>query len=110
MRIRIAEFRSPSRAAFLTSPATFIGRERQRSRARPAPLLPRDRVRALAAALGRPLVFESQPDAAARKEMSVSMSAPVVEAMFRFFAQREFDGSQVLDTGERSLAVSLATS
>jgi hypothetical protein len=30
--------------------------------------------------------------------MSASMPAPVVEAMFRFFAEGQFDDSQVLDT------------
>jgi hypothetical protein len=39
-----------------------------------------------------------QSDTAARQVMSASMPAPVVEAMFRLFAEGQFDDSQVLDT------------
>jgi uncharacterized protein YbjT (DUF2867 family) len=62
----------------------------------PEPLLPADQVRVLAAALSRDLRFERQPDDEAREEMSKSFPANFVDAFFRFFADGEFDDSQVL--------------
>ncbi|HZF41523.1 MAG TPA: NAD(P)H-binding protein [Blastocatellia bacterium] len=64
----------------------------------PKPLLPADQVRALAAALGKDLRFERQADDEAREEMSKSFPANFVDAFFRFFAEGEFDDSQVLPT------------
>jgi uncharacterized protein YbjT (DUF2867 family) len=64
----------------------------------PKAILPADQVRVLATLLGRDLRFERQPDAEAREEMSQSMPADFVDAFFRFFAEGEFDDSQVLPT------------
>jgi uncharacterized protein YbjT (DUF2867 family) len=64
----------------------------------PEPLLPADQVRTLAAELGRDLRFEPQPDDEAKEEMSKSFPASFVDAFFRFFAEGEFDDSQVLPT------------
>jgi uncharacterized protein YbjT (DUF2867 family) len=62
----------------------------------PEPLLPADQVRVIAATLGRDLRFERQADDEAREEMSKSFPANFVDAFFRFFAEGEFDDSQVL--------------
>jgi uncharacterized protein YbjT (DUF2867 family) len=62
----------------------------------PEALLPADQVRTLAATLGRDLRFEEQSDRGAREEMSKSFPANFVDAFFRFFAEGEFDDSQVL--------------
>lgn len=64
----------------------------------PESLLPADRVRVLAKALGRDLRFEAQSDADARAEMSSSMPPEYVDAFFNFFVDGKLDESQVLDT------------
>jgi uncharacterized protein YbjT (DUF2867 family) len=64
----------------------------------PEALLPADQVRTLAAALGRNLRFEEQSDAEAREEMNKSFPANFVDAFIRFFAEGEFDDSQILPT------------
>jgi uncharacterized protein YbjT (DUF2867 family) len=64
----------------------------------PEPLLPAHQVRILAAELGRDLRFERQADDEAREEMSKSFPVGFVDAFFRFFAEGEFDDSQVLPT------------
>jgi uncharacterized protein YbjT (DUF2867 family) len=64
----------------------------------PDAILPADRVRILAKVLGRRLRFEPQSDAEARAEMSETIPAKYVDAFFRFFADGEFDDSQVLST------------
>jgi len=64
----------------------------------PEALLPADQVRTLAAVLGRDLRFEGQSGSEAREEMSKSFPANFVDALFRFFAEGEFDDSQVLPT------------
>jgi uncharacterized protein YbjT (DUF2867 family) len=64
----------------------------------PASLLPADQARTLAAALGRDLRFERQPDDEAREELSKTFPASFVDAFFRFFVEGEFDDSQVLPT------------
>jgi uncharacterized protein YbjT (DUF2867 family) len=64
----------------------------------PEPLRPADQVRTLAAVLGRDLRFEGQSGSEAREEMSKSFSADFVDALFRFFAEGEFDDSHVLPT------------
>jgi hypothetical protein len=48
--------------------------------------------------LGRDLRFEEQSDSEAREEISKSFPANFVDAFFRFFAEGEFDDSQVLPT------------
>jgi uncharacterized protein YbjT (DUF2867 family) len=64
----------------------------------PEALRPADQVRILAEVLGRNLVFEPQPDAEARAEMSRAMPSETVDAFFRFFVGGEFDDSPVLPT------------
>jgi uncharacterized protein YbjT (DUF2867 family) len=64
----------------------------------PESLLPGDRVRVLAAVLGRELRFEGQPDAEARAEMSAAMPAEYVDAFFSFFADGTLDESEVRPT------------
>jgi uncharacterized protein YbjT (DUF2867 family) len=67
----------------------------------PEPSRPVDRVRVLAAVLGRDLQFQAQPDAEARAEMSAAMPAEYVDAFFSFFAGSTLDESAVLPTVER---------
>jgi uncharacterized protein YbjT (DUF2867 family) len=64
----------------------------------PESIRPADQVRILARVLGRVLRFEPQSDAEARTEMSATVPAKYVDAFFRFFADGEFDDSQVLPT------------
>ncbi len=66
----------------------------------PEALVPADQVRLLAAALGRDLRFEAQPDAEAREDLGKAFPPSFVEAFFRFFADGEFDDSRVLPTVE----------
>jgi uncharacterized protein YbjT (DUF2867 family) len=66
----------------------------------PESLLPEDRVRILASALGRELRFEAQPDDEARAEMSAAMPAEYVDAFFSFYVERTLDESEVLPTVE----------
>jgi uncharacterized protein YbjT (DUF2867 family) len=62
----------------------------------PEAILPADQVRVLAAALGRDLRFERQSDAEAREELSKSFPPNFVAAFFRFYAEGEFNDSQVV--------------
>jgi uncharacterized protein YbjT (DUF2867 family) len=64
----------------------------------PAPLLPADQVRVLAAVLGRDLCFEPWSDEEARVELAKTFPPNLVEAFFRFFAKGEFDDARVLPT------------
>jgi uncharacterized protein YbjT (DUF2867 family) len=64
----------------------------------PEPLRPTDQIRVLAAVLGRDLRFEGLSDTEAREELAKSFSENLVEAFLRFFAEGEFDDSQVLTT------------
>lgn len=63
-------------------------------------LIPEERVRMLAEALGRDLRFEAQPDDEARVEMSKSMPPEYVEAFIRFYVDGWVDESPVLPTVE----------
>ncbi len=62
----------------------------------PQRLLPADRVRILAAVLGRDLRFAAQSDTEARAEMSTNTPAEYVNAFFSFYAGGALDESQVL--------------
>lgn len=62
----------------------------------PQALLPADRVRILAAVLGRELRFEAQPDDEARREMEAAMPREYVDAFFSFYADGTLDESVVL--------------
>jgi len=64
----------------------------------PAPLLPADQVRVLAAVLGRNLRFQGQPDDEAREEMSKTTPAEYVDAFFDFYVAGSLDESQVFPT------------
>jgi uncharacterized protein YbjT (DUF2867 family) len=64
----------------------------------PEALRPADRVRILAAALGRDLRFEAVPDDVARREMAESMPAEYVDAFFRFFVDGTVDETTVQPT------------
>jgi len=66
----------------------------------PQALLPEDRVRILAAVLGRELRFEAQPDDEARTEMSASMPPEYVDAFIHFYVDGWVEESQVLSTVE----------
>ena len=66
----------------------------------PGSLLPADRVRVLAAVLGRQLRFERQPDVEAREEMSRTMPEEYVEAFFSFYGRGALDEAPVLPTVE----------
>lgn len=67
----------------------------------PRALVPEDRVRILAKALGRELRFEAQPDAEARAEMSASMPPEYVDAFMNFYVNGWVAESQVLATVEQ---------
>jgi uncharacterized protein YbjT (DUF2867 family) len=64
----------------------------------PHSLTPADQIAILGRALGRTLRFEAQPDDEARTEMSKSMPAPYVDALFRFYVDGTLDESKVLPT------------
>ncbi len=61
----------------------------------PDALRPADRLRVLGELLGRDLRLEPLPDAEARVTMSAEMPEKYVDAFFRFFAEGEFDDSEV---------------
>ncbi len=67
----------------------------------PEALSARQQLAVVAEVLDRPLRFEPQPDAEARKAMAESMPEPFVDAQFRFFSGGEYDDSEVVDTVER---------
>jgi uncharacterized protein YbjT (DUF2867 family) len=64
----------------------------------PQALRPADRVRILAAVLGRELRFEAQPDDEARREMEAAMPREYVDAFFNFYVDGALDESVVLPT------------
>ena len=64
----------------------------------PAPLTPAEQIDTLAAVLARPLRYEPLSDEQARLEMTADTPAPFVDAFFRFYSDREFDDSPVVDT------------
>jgi uncharacterized protein YbjT (DUF2867 family) len=66
----------------------------------PQSLLPEERVRMLAEALGRDLRFEAQSDDEARAEMSKSMPREYVDAFIGFYVDGWIDESAVLATVE----------
>lgn len=66
----------------------------------PEPLMPGDQVATLARVLGRPLRYELLPDDEARAGMAENTPPPVVDALFRFFGEGEYDDSVVVDTVE----------
>jgi uncharacterized protein YbjT (DUF2867 family) len=64
----------------------------------PEPIFPADRVRVLAATLGRELRLEPLTNAEAKKQMSASMPPEYVDAFFSFFADGTYDDSVVHPT------------
>jgi uncharacterized protein YbjT (DUF2867 family) len=64
----------------------------------PAAIAPADQIRILAAVLDRDVRFEALSDSEARIELGKSLPPNMVEAFFRFFAEGEFDDSQILAT------------
>ena len=65
----------------------------------PEALLPAGQVAILSDTLGRRLRFEPLADARAREEMlAAGTPAPIVDALFRFFSDGEYDDSPVVDT------------
>ncbi len=64
----------------------------------PEPILPADRARILAAALGRDLRLEPLSNDEARKRTGESMPGEYVDAFFSFFADGTYDDSTVLPT------------
>jgi uncharacterized protein YbjT (DUF2867 family) len=65
----------------------------------PEALLPARQVAILGETLGRPLRYEPIADAPARAEMlAAGTPAPIVDALFRFFSDGEYDDSPVVDT------------
>jgi uncharacterized protein YbjT (DUF2867 family) len=69
----------------------------------PEALKPADRVRILAAVLGRDLRFEGQSDEETRAEMSAAMPTEYVDAFFSFFADKTIDETTVRPTVEEIL-------
>jgi uncharacterized protein YbjT (DUF2867 family) len=70
----------------------------------PEALRPAEQVAVVARATGRPMRFEPQPQDQARREMREIMPEPLVAAIFRFFADGDYDDSRVDDTLPRLLA------
>jgi uncharacterized protein YbjT (DUF2867 family) len=64
----------------------------------PAALTPADQVAVLADVLDRPLRAEPLSDAEARAALLADTPAPVVDALFRFFSEGEFDDAAVVGT------------
>lgn len=88
-------------ALVLTAGAAHAGRSYALTG--PRAWLPRDQVAVLAAVLGRPLRFEPQPEAEARRAMASSFPPAFVDALFRFFVGGEFDDATVLPTVDQLL-------
>jgi uncharacterized protein YbjT (DUF2867 family) len=61
----------------------------------PEALRPADQVAIVARATGRPMHFQPQPQDQARTEMRDVMPEPFVEAIFRFFADGDYDDSRI---------------
>jgi len=55
-------------------------------------------VATLARVLGRPLRYQPLADGEARARMLADTPAPIVDALFRFFTDGEFDDSPVVGT------------
>jgi uncharacterized protein YbjT (DUF2867 family) len=64
----------------------------------PEPLTPGDQVATLAQVLDRPLRYEPLSDREARVAMAADTPPAVVDALFRFFSDGEYDDSVVVDT------------
>lgn len=64
----------------------------------PEPLTPADQVATLAGILDRPLRYEPLSDAEARTEMAGTAPPEIIDALFRFFSEGEFDDAGVVDT------------
>lgn len=64
----------------------------------PEPLTPGQQVATLARVLDRPLHYEPLSDDQARAEMLADTPAPIVDGLFRFFTDGEFDDSTVQDS------------
>ena len=64
----------------------------------PEALTPGDMVGTLAEVLRRPLRYEPLADADARRAMAADTPPEVVDALFRFFSDGEFDDAEVVDT------------
>jgi len=64
----------------------------------PQPLTPGDQVATLARRLDRPLRYEPLTDDEARATMAADGTPAMVDALFRFFSQGEFDDSPVVET------------
>lgn len=69
----------------------------------PAALRPAEQVAIVARVTGRPLRFEAQPQARAREEMRATMPQPFVDAIFRFFADGDYDDARIDSTLPRLL-------
>jgi uncharacterized protein YbjT (DUF2867 family) len=67
----------------------------------PEALTPGDQVTTLAQTLGRPLRYEPLTDDDARAAMAADTPPEIIDALFRFFADGEFDDSPVVDTVHR---------
>jgi uncharacterized protein YbjT (DUF2867 family) len=61
----------------------------------PQALRPAEQVAIAAAATGRPIRFQAQPQSDAREEMRAIMPEPFVDAIFRFFADGDYDDGRV---------------
>jgi uncharacterized protein YbjT (DUF2867 family) len=61
----------------------------------PEALCPAEQVEIVAGATGRPMRFEPQPQDQARREMGEIMPPPFVDAIFRFFADGDYDDSRI---------------
>jgi uncharacterized protein YbjT (DUF2867 family) len=75
----------------------------------PEALRPAQQVAIVARATGRPMRFEPQPQDQARKEMQAIMPEAFVDAIFRFFADGDYDDSHVDPTLPRLLGRSAGT-
>jgi uncharacterized protein YbjT (DUF2867 family) len=68
----------------------------------PEALTPAQQVAVLAEVLDRPLRFAPQPDDEARADMlRGGTPEPIVDALFRFFSEGEYDDSVIVDTVQR---------
>jgi uncharacterized protein YbjT (DUF2867 family) len=75
----------------------------------PEALRPAEQVAIVSGVTGRPMRFQAQPQDQARQEMLEIMPEPFVEAIFRFFADGEYDDSHVDPTLPRLLAAPAGT-
>jgi uncharacterized protein YbjT (DUF2867 family) len=64
----------------------------------PEPLTPAQQVATLARVLDRPLRYQPLSDEQARAEMAADTPTPIVDGLFRFFTDGEFDDSVVQDS------------